>query len=42
MHGSEDPRPLTAAGRWIAAAREVLDHIETTQLPTIAEVASMW
>jgi uncharacterized phosphosugar-binding protein len=41
MHGSEDPRPLTAAGRWIAAAREVLDHIETTQLPTIAEVASM-
>jgi len=41
MHGSEDPRPPTAAGRWIAAARQVLDHIETTQLPVIAEVASM-
>ena len=41
MHGSEDRRPPTAAGRWIAAARHVLDEIERTQLQTIAEVASM-
>lgn len=41
MHGSEAPEPPPAAGRWIAAARTVLDQIEGTQLPAIAEVAAM-
>jgi uncharacterized phosphosugar-binding protein len=27
------------SGRWLAAAREVLDRIETTQMPSIAEAA---
>ena len=41
MHGSEGHAPTPAAGRWIAAAREVLDYIETTQLPEIRRTAEM-
>ncbi|NQV05060.1 SIS domain-containing protein [bacterium] len=31
----------TTAGRWMSAAREVLDRIESTQMEAIAEVAEM-
>jgi uncharacterized phosphosugar-binding protein len=33
--------PVTALGRWTEAARGLLDHIETTQMPAI-EQASAW
>jgi uncharacterized phosphosugar-binding protein len=41
MHSSEAHMPHPAAGRWIAAARDVLDHIEATQLSAIRRTAGM-
>jgi uncharacterized phosphosugar-binding protein len=32
---------VTSAGRWIEAARQLLDHVENTQMEAI-EVAAGW